>query len=242
MRREMRRQRIKRPLDQIFIANIGWSRVETRKPRRALPVVGEQAVDISADHPAVGGDRALGRTVGEPRERPRAILPFGHAHVHLIAGKRHAIAGRSGHGFEALVVRQRGCDVEKAEALDRRRRAFNAAGIGDRVPEHLIAAAQPEHHSAASPMRGDVDMEPGGAQRLKIGDGRLRTGQQNQVGVAGQRYSRPDANELDSRLGIERIEIVEIGDVRQDRHRDAQARVGLCRPRGIERQRVLRRQ
>ena len=87
MRGEMRRQRIKRPLDQIFIANISWSPVETRKPLRALPVVGEQAMDISADHPAIGGDRTLGRTVGEPREWPRAILSFGHAHVHLIAGK-----------------------------------------------------------------------------------------------------------------------------------------------------------
>jgi len=36
--------------------------------------------------------------------------------------------------------------------------------------------------------------------------------------------------------------IVEIGDVRQDRHGDAQARIGLCQPRGIERQRVFRRQ
>ena len=124
-------QRIKCLFDKVFIGDAWRTRAETLQPGRALPVVGKQAVDISADHPAVGGDRTLRRTIGEPRKRPRAIMPFGHAHVHFIAGKRNAIAGRSGHRFEALVVRQRGCDVEKAEAFDRRRRAFNAAGIGD---------------------------------------------------------------------------------------------------------------
>src|SRR3984893_13539235 len=104
MCRKVPSQGIQRLLDKIFIGDVWRTRTKTRKPRRALPVVGKQAVDISADHPAIGGDRTLERTMGEPREWPRPILSFGQAHVHFVAGKRNAVAGRSGHWFEALVV------------------------------------------------------------------------------------------------------------------------------------------
>ena len=59
---------------------------------------------------------------------------------------------------------------------------------------------------------------------------------------SGQRRSRPHPNEIDEGLGIQRIEIVEIGDVRQDRHGDAYARIALRRPVGIKCQRIFRRQ
>ena len=94
--------------------------------------------------------------------------------------------------------------------------------IGDRPPQHLIAAAQAEHQSAAAAMRGDIDVKAGGAQRGKIGDGRLRARQDHEIGVAGKRRSRPQPNQIDRGLGLQRIEIVEIGNVRQDRHGDAQ--------------------
>ena len=53
-------QCIKRVPDQVFIIDVGWSRAKTCEPRRALPVVGEQPMDISANHLAIGGDRTLG--------------------------------------------------------------------------------------------------------------------------------------------------------------------------------------
>ena len=66
---EMLRQRIKCPFDEIFIGDVWCARAETLQPRRALRVVGEQPMDISADHPAIGGDRTLGRTIRKQREQ-----------------------------------------------------------------------------------------------------------------------------------------------------------------------------
>ena len=110
------------------------------------------------------------------------------------------------------------------------------------APHHLIAAAQAQNRAAAAPMRGDIDVESRRAQRGEIGDGRFRSGQNDQIGVAGQRRTRPHANELDRGLGVERIEIVEIGDMRQDRHGDAQLCLRFRRMALLQRQRVFRRQ
>ena len=142
MCREMRRQRIERALDLIVIGDIRFAGAEAGEPGRALPVVGEQAVDIGADDPAVGRNRAFGRAVGKPRKRPRAIRALRsrpYASRSRKTARRRAVVPR--HRFEALVVRQRGCDFEQTEAFDRCRRAFDAVGIGDRAAQHLITAA-----------------------------------------------------------------------------------------------------
>ena len=89
-----------------------------------------------------------------------------------------------------------------------------------RAAEHLIAAAQTEHTAAAAEMRDDVDIEARLAQRGEVGDGRLGARQDNEIGVARERLARPHPHELDARLGVERIEIVEIGDMRQQRNGD----------------------
>ena len=109
------------------------------------------------------------------------------------------------------------------EPFDRCGRTFDAVGVGDRAPEHLIAAAEAEDQTAAAPMRGDVDVEAGAAQSRKIRDRRLRAGQHDEIGIARERRTRPHAHQINRGLGRERIEIVEIGDVRQDRHRDFDA-------------------
>ena len=72
---QMGGQPIERLLDQAIVADRARAGAEARQPGGALAVVGEQAVDIGADHAAVGRDRALRRAVGEPREGPRAIGP-----------------------------------------------------------------------------------------------------------------------------------------------------------------------
>ena len=88
-------------------------------------------------------------------------------------------------------------------------------------------------------MRGDVDVKAGGAQRSEIGDGRLRARQDHKIDVAGQCRSGPQPDQIDRRLGLQRIEIIEIGDVRQDRHRDAHPRLRFFRPLLFERQRIF---
>ena len=84
--------------------------------------------------------------------------------------------------------------------------------------------------------------KPACAQRGEVGDRRLRARQDDEIGVARQRRARPHRDQLDRGLGVERIEIVEVGDVRQDRHRDAHARLRLRGQRSIERERILGRQ
>src|SRR5262249_49020007 len=61
-------------------------------------------------------------------------------------------------------------------------------------------------------------------ERREVRDRRLRSWQNHEVGVARQCRAWSDLDEFDGRFGLKRIEVVEIGDVRQDRHRDAYAR------------------
>ena len=58
MRGEVCRERVERILDQRVIAD-GYSAAETCEPRRALTVIGEQAVDVSSDDAAVCRNGAL---------------------------------------------------------------------------------------------------------------------------------------------------------------------------------------
>ena len=88
-------------------------------------------------------------------------------------------------------------------------------------------------------MRGDVDVKADGAQRREIGDGRFRARQDHEVGVARQRRSRPQPDQIDRRLGLQRVEVVEIGDVGQDRHGDTHPRLRLDGPILFQCERIL---
>ena len=70
----------------------------------------------------------------------------------------------------------------------------------------------------------------------------LEPGRITRSASPGQRLARPHPHELDAWLGVERIEIVEIGDMRQQRNGDLDARSGFDGPRSLQRQRILRRQ
>ena len=65
------------------------------------------------------------------------------------------------------------------------------------VPQHLVTAANPEHPPAAAHVRGDVDVPARAAQRREIGERRLRSRQDDERRVAGQRLSRPHEDQLD---------------------------------------------
>src|SRR5262245_64026557 len=88
-------------------------------------------------------------------------------------------------------------------------------------------------------MRVNVDIEAGFAERGKAGHGRPGARQDDEIGIAGQRLAGADAIETDRRLGLERVEIVEIGDMRQDGDGDPEARAGLRRTGTVERERIL---
>jgi hypothetical protein len=88
----------------------------------------------------------------------------------------------------------------------------------------------------------DVDVPALGAQGGEVGDGRFRSRQDDEVGVAGQRPSRLNEGDRHVRLGGQRVEVVEVGDTRQPRHGDANRPGRPRRGRTIEDDRVLRRQ
>src|SRR5581483_7934544 len=127
--------------------------------------------------------------------------------------------------LETFLVREHCRHVEMTKPLDSARRAFNSAGVGNRATEHLETAAKAEDHPATPPMRRNIAIKTGGPQRRETGDGRLRARQDDEIGSAGKRSAWRYAHELDVGPGLQRIEIVEIGDVRQDRHGNAHAPV-----------------
>ena len=140
---------------------------------------------------------------------------------------------------QRLLRAHHGRHIQKPEARRVARRAFDAVGIGDAAPEHLIAAAEAEHMAAAAVMREQIDVPALRAQEGEIAAGRLRAGDDDELGIAGDRFARTHHHEIDARLELQRIEIVEIGDPRQREAGDlALARLA----RVAQAQRVLGRQ
>ena len=94
-----------------------------------------------AHYPPVSRNSAFRRTIRQARERPCAIRPVGHAHVHLVAGERNTIIGCTGHSLKTLVTGEHRFNVDQSETIDPARRTFNTIGVGNRASEHLITAA-----------------------------------------------------------------------------------------------------
>ena len=69
---------------------------------------------------------------------------------------------------ETLLRRHDGRHVQKPKPGRLPRRSFDAVRIGDAVPQHLIAAAQAEHMSAAATMGEQVDIPALRAQEIEI--------------------------------------------------------------------------
>ena len=88
-------------------------------------------------------------------------------------------------------------------------------------------------------MGSNVDVKTGAAQRRKVCNGRFRARQNNERGIPGQRRRGPHPHQLDRRLGIERVEVIEIGNVRQDRNGNPHARLRFFGRGSIERERIF---
>ena len=93
--------------------------------------------------------------------------------------------------------------------------------IGDRPAEHLIAAANAEHVTAAPHMGGEIDVPAGITKGGEVGDGGFRAWKDDEVGVAWHRLANAKELQIDAWLQPQRIEIVEIGDARIGQHDDA---------------------
>src|SRR5439155_4739490 len=104
MRGEMRGEPIKRLLNHLIVGDVGRASRQAAQPSRTLTIVGEQPVDVGAEHAAVGRYRALKRTVVEPCKRACAVGPGGDAHVHLITAQRSAAVRRAAYRFKPLLL------------------------------------------------------------------------------------------------------------------------------------------
>jgi hypothetical protein len=131
-------------IDEVLIGDAARRRAEAGKPRRPLPVIGEEAMDVGSGDPAGGRHGPVRAPVLEAREGPlrrgRALRP---ADVHFVAAERRAFGkGDAAHRRQPLVRRHDGGDLEEAQALDRiPRRALDAVRVVDAPPQHLVAAA-----------------------------------------------------------------------------------------------------
>src|SRR3546814_3552412 len=100
---------------------------------------------------------------------------------------------RALHLLQRLSARQHGLDVEQAEPVGGSTRGpLDALGIADAAAEHLIAAAESEHAPAAAQVRSEVDVPALLAQEGEVGQRRLGAGQDDEIGIAGQRTPGPD--------------------------------------------------
>jgi len=73
---EMGGEPIERVLHQGLVSDGCRAAGKAREPRRALSVVGKEAVDIGAYHTAIGRDRALGHAIGSSGTRVLTTLIY----------------------------------------------------------------------------------------------------------------------------------------------------------------------
>ena len=175
------------------------------------------------------------------QQRARAIGPVGAADMHLIAVERHAVGdGRASHLLQHFLGAEHGFHIEQPEPLDRAGRPFEPERIGDAAAHHLIAAAYAEDAAAAPQMRREIDVPA----RLAESAARsaivaLEPGRMTSLASAGRGSPGETSTRRTPRLGAQRIEIVEIGDIGQQRNGDGEPVVLARRRAGAKPEGVL---
>jgi adenosylcobinamide-phosphate synthase len=191
MRGDMGCQRIQRRFDTGLVVERRRPRGEAGEPGRTLGIRGEESVHIGAEDPAIPGDRALGGTIGEMREGACAVRSLGQADMHLVAGEIGAIRGGAGCRFQPLLAGSARSSRRAVPAPGRSRGGpFQALRIGELAPEHLVAAAKPEHRAAAPHMGGDIHVEAGRAQAARSAMVALEPGMITRSASPGNGLSR----------------------------------------------------
>ena len=153
-------------------------------------VTGEEPVHIRALDPAVGGHRTV-RASLQVREGPGRVGTRGRAHVDLVSGDRRG-ASRAGPGHRDAPTSHPASPSPRRAGRGRalRRRTVAPVRIAHPPAEHLIPAAQPEHPAAGARVGDDVVVPSLRPQKLEITEGRLRSRQDDDVGVTRQGGSR----------------------------------------------------
>ena len=124
---------IERALDRCFVGDLR-SRAKRAEPRRALAIVGEQAMHVSAGDEAVLRGRPVDAPIGEAQKRPGAIRAPCLADMHLVAAKGRAVGDALALDLtKGLFASQHGLDVEQAKALGFARRSLDPVTVGDPV-------------------------------------------------------------------------------------------------------------
>ena len=141
---------------------------------------------------------------------------------------------------EPLGASEHGIEVEEPEPRRLAPLALDPVWIPDDAPEHLVATAQPQQPAAPAQVRPDVHVPALRSEETHVADGRLRAGQDHEVGVARQGVTRRHEPHLDPGFGDQRIQIVEVGDTREHRDRGHEGRVGPGLGVAAHRHRVLR--
>ena len=103
------------------------------------------------------------------------------------------------------------------------RRAFDAFGVRDAPPQHLIAAANAQDMSAAPQMGGKVDVPTLSAQKGQIATGRFGSRQNDQPRITRNGLPRAHHDKIDARLGLQGIKIVKVRNAREGQAGDSNA-------------------
>lgn len=112
---------------------------------------------------------------------------------------------------QRLVPVQGRFDIEQAKTAGGAGRAFLSIGIGNASAEHLITTAKPQDQPAAPVMRQNIDVPAFRAQCGQIGDGRLRSRQDDQPGLCRDRLAGRDHLQLNTGFEFQGIKVIEIG-------------------------------
>ena len=127
------------------------------------------------------------------------------------------------------IVQQGNIHVQVGQPVRFRREALDPVRIGEAAAQHLVAAAEPDQQPALPDVGGDVHVPALAAQVRQVRKRRLGARQQDQVRIPGQGPARLHHGDGDIVLGRQRVEVVEVGNATQPRHRHADRLVGDLR-------------
>ncbi len=220
-------ERIEGGVDELLVGDGTDTSAQPREKGTAKTVPREKAVQIAPGDAAIRADRSV-LPAREAQHWPHHAGPARVAEMDLIPSNRQSARDIDPCGVPKLLfAAEHRVDLEQPEPGNLLCPAFDPEWIGNCSPEHLVATAQAEDVPAVTAMRQDVDVPAFAAQKHEIGDRCLRAWYDHQRRVARYGATRPDDVDLDTRLGPQWVEIVEIGDPRQQRHRYADRRLPL---------------
>src|SRR6266436_3573573 len=205
-------ERVEGVLDLVLVG--GPARFPAQRGQKGLSerVACKEPVQIASGDPPIGTGATI-RAAGQAQHRPCETWPRGLPEVHLVADDRHSGRELDTRDLtEVFGAGKNGVDFEEREPRHRLILSFHAERVGDSAAEYLKAAAEPEDLPTLATMGEEIDVPSLVSQKLEIADRRLRAGKDNEHGIARQRLASWHEDQLDTWLGAQRVEIVEISD------------------------------